>query len=67
MKIMQNPDREYAAEVRKRLKENNGYCPCALTKTKDTKCKCKNFRDQVSRGETGSCICGLWIAVEDDE
>ena len=62
MQVIKNPDIEYANEVIKKLKENDGYCPCALEKTEDTKCRCKNFRDQLARGEEGACHCGLWIA-----
>lgn len=57
MSIRQNPDREYAAEVRKRLKENGGYCPCKLERSPDTKCMCKEFREQ----KDGMCHCGLYI------
>ena len=62
MKIVKNPDEEYANEVLAKLKENNGYCPCALLKSADTKCRCKEFREQIERGEAGACHCGLWIA-----
>lgn len=64
IKVIQNPDTKYANEIKKRLKMNNGYCPCAIIKTPDTKCKCKKFRDQVARGEPGVCHCGLWVAKE---
>lgn len=57
MSIRQNPDREYVAEVRKRLKENGGYCPCKLERSPDTKCMCKEFREQ----KDGMCHCGLYI------
>lgn len=57
MSVKINPDKEYAAEVKKRLKENNGFCPCRLEKTPDTKCMCKEFREQ----EEGMCHCGLYI------
>lgn len=57
MKITQNPDKDYANEIKKMLKANNGYCPCALVKTPDTKCMCKEFRDM----EEGTCQCGLYI------
>lgn len=57
MIIRQNPDKEYANEVRKKLKENGGYCPCSLEKTSDTKCMCKEFREL----EEGMCHCGLYI------
>ena len=65
MKVIVTPDEEYAQEIKKALKDNNGYCPCRLEKTKDTKCRCREFREQVKRGEEGSCHCGLYIAVAD--
>lgn len=65
MRIYINPDREFANEVRRALKDNNGYCPCQLERSPDTKCRCKDFRDQIKRGETGSCHCGLYIAEEE--
>jgi len=65
MKVKQNPDKEYAKSIREQLKANNGYCPCVLEKTPDSKCMCKEFRDMIDRGETGTCHCGLYIAEED--
>lgn len=67
MKIIQNPDTPYALKVKTKLKENDGYCPCRLEKNEDTKCMCKEFREQISRGEDGMCHCGLYIATPDDE
>ena len=63
MKIIRNPDAEYAREIQKMLKANNGYCPCALIKNQDTKCMCKDFRDM----KEGTCQCGLYMKVGDDE
>lgn len=57
MTIRQTPNREYAKDVRQKLKENNGYCPCRIDKTPDTKCMCKEFREQIS----GECHCGLYV------
>lgn len=65
MKVRQNPDKEFAKSILVQLKANNGYCPCAMEKTPDTKCRCKEFRDMIERGETGSCHCGLFIAEEE--
>lgn len=62
-KIILNPDTEYTSEVKKRLKENNNYCPCRLQKTPDTKCMCKEFREQ----KNGICHCGLYIKVIKEE
>lgn len=67
MIIIQNPDQEYAREIKRRLKDNNGYCPCAVVKSKETRCKCKEFRDRVAAGIPGECECGLYIAIEEDE
>ncbi len=50
-------DKELVSEIRKNLKENLGYCPCRLTKSGDTKCPCKEFREQT---EPGECHCGLY-------
>lgn len=47
MKVSLNPDGEYVKEIRAKLKANNGYCPCAIEKTRDTKCMCKQFREQI--------------------
>lgn len=65
MKIKQNPDKEYANEIREQLKANNSYCPCRLNRTPDTKCMCKEFRDMMERGESGMCHCGLYIIERD--
>lgn len=62
-KTIKNPDTEFVKRFKKRLKDNNGYCPCRLEKTLDTKCPCAEFRN------TNECICGLYIKVPnyDDE
>ena len=62
MLIKQNPDKDLVKKIRDRLKENDGYCPCRLLKTEDTKCICKEFLAQ----EEGECHCGLYIKVKDD-
>lgn len=61
MAIRLNPDKEYADNVRAALKENDGYCPCSITKNEDTKCMCKEFREM----ESGVCHCGLYIKEKD--
>ena len=52
-------DKELENTIRKALKDNDGYCPCRVQKTKDTKCMCKEFREQAS----GECHCGLYQIV----
>ena len=63
MTVIKNPDTEFADSIRKAVRDNNGYCPCAIERNNDTKCMCKEFRDQVARGESGYCHCGLWCAT----
>ena len=44
------------AEIKEKVKANDGYCPCKIQHTPDTKCMCKEFREQ----ENGECHCGLY-------
>lgn len=59
-RISVNSDQCVVAEVRKALAANEGYCPCKLVHTPDTKCMCREFREQPS----GICHCGLYIKTE---
>lgn len=62
MKIRLNNDKELVETIRKKLKENDGYCPCRITKTPESKCMCKEFLNQAE----GECHCGLYIKEKDD-
>lgn len=57
-KIRLNPDSNVVAAVKAKLKENDGYCPCALVKDKTTICPCLEFRMSNIKGQ---CHCGLYI------
>lgn len=61
MRVKVSDNKELVNEIRTKLKENNGYCPCSIIKNEDTICPCKNFREQK---ELGECHCGLWIKTE---
>ena len=50
-------DVEYVEAIRQKLKDNEGFCPCRLVKNEDTKCMCKEFREQAD----GVCHCGLYV------
>lgn len=56
MRIKVTSDKELEKEIRQRIKDNNGYCPCKILKNDDTKCICKEFLEQ----ESGECHCGLY-------
>lgn len=60
--IKVNKNKKLVAEIRQRIKDNNGYCPCRLLKNENTKCMCKEFRDQ----EEGECHCGLYVKIKED-
>lgn len=60
MKIKLSDNKELVTELKKKLKENDNYCPCRLTKNEDTKCMCKEFREQ----DSGECHCGLYIKIK---
>lgn len=57
MTITLNPKAD-APAIRKAIADNDGYCPCAIAKTPDTKCMCREFRE---RQKPGTCHCGLYI------
>lgn len=48
------------ASVGDLVNANDGYCPCAVLKTEDTKCMCKEFREQT---KPGLCHCGRYEKV----
>ena len=57
MRIVKTNNKEWALKIEKSLRENDGYCPCRVMKTEDTKCMCKEFREQTV---SGYCHCGLY-------
>lgn len=63
MKIIENRNKELAAEALRALKANQFYCPCALEQNDDTHCMCKDFKDKVKDGYKGECNCGLYESI----
>lgn len=61
MTVRLSEDKELVQEIREKLKGNDGYCPCKIDKTDDTKCICKEFREQ----ESGECHCGLFVKTKE--
>ena len=49
--------------IRADVEANNGYCPCAIWQTPDTKCMCLDFREQ----ESGLCHCGRFEKVRAED
>ena len=61
MTIRVNPNKNIVLEIREKIKNNGGYCPCKLEKTEENKCICKEFSE---RNKTGYCDCGLYYKEE---
>ena len=62
--IKQNPHEDTLKEIVEAVDANEGYCPCALEKNDNTKCMCKQFRDNE---DTDYCHCGRFYKVRDYE
>ena len=61
MKITVNQDEDVVKTVREGLKRTVGYCPCRLEQTEDTKCMCKEFKEQIADPNfEGFCHCMLY-------
>lgn len=59
--ITLNPDAEVVRTVREGLRRTGGYCPCRLERTEDTRCICREFREQMEDpGFEGFCHCMLY-------
>ena len=67
MKISYNPDQEIVDTVKAGLERTGGYCPCRLERTDDTKCMCKEFREQLKDPAfEGFCHCMLYYKSLED-
>ena len=61
MKIIFNPDEKIVETVKKGLEMTGGYCPCRRERTDDTKCMCREFREQIKDADfEGFCHCMLY-------
>ena len=61
IRVTRSKDAELVEDIMARLRENSGYCPCRAYKNEDTKCMCKDFREQIEAGKPGECHCGLYV------
>lgn len=60
-KVRYNDDKKIVEMIKEGLKKTGGYCPCKVERTEDTKCMCKEFRDQIADPNyEGLCHCMLY-------
>ena len=65
MAIKFNEDEEVLKMIQEGLKKNEGYCPCRLEKSEETKCMCKEFREQIKDPNfEGYCHCMLYYKTK---
>lgn len=50
-----NPDTVFVKNLKKRIKQNNGYCVSKLDKIPENKCPCAAFMSD------STCDCGLYV------
>lgn len=66
MSIRLNEDRELVELIREGLRQKGGYCPCRFERTEDTKCICREFREQMADPDfEGYCHCRLYYKTKD--
>ena len=62
MKLTIQPDKFKREAILKAIKDNQGYCPCQLGRTEDTKCVCK---DCLNIPVGTWCHCELYYKEEE--
>ena len=65
MEIKLNTNKEIVEKIKEGLKRKNGYCPCKLEQSEDTKCMCKEFKEQIADPNfEGYCHCMLYYKTK---
>ena len=58
MKITLNKDKQIVDVIKEGLEHTGGYCPCRTERTEETKCMCREFKEQIKDPEfEGFCHC----------
>ena len=62
MGVRLNENKDTVKVIKEGLKQKGGYCPCRLERTEDTKCVCREFREQMADPDYhGLCHCRLYM------
>lgn len=66
MGIRLNEDAEVVNTIKEGLKMKGGYCPCRMEKSEDTRCICREFKEQMADPDfEGYCHCMLYYKYKD--
>ena len=61
MAVRLNDNKEIVNEIREGLKHTRGYCPCRVERSDETKCICREFKEQIADPDfEGYCHCMLY-------
>lgn len=61
MKITLNKDKQIVDVIKEGLEHTGRYCPCRTERTEETKCMCREFKEQIKDPEfEGFCHCMLY-------
>ena len=61
MSIRFNEDKEIVKTIQEGVERTGGSCPCKFEKNEDTKCMCKEFKEQIKDPNfEGYCHCLLY-------
>ena len=61
MKITLNKDKQIVDVIKEGLEHTGGYCPCRTERKEETKCMCREFKEQIKDPEfEGFCHCMLY-------
>ena len=64
--IKLNENAEIVKGLKDAMAQNGGYCPCRFEHTQDTKCMCKEFREQIKDPNfEGYCHCRLYYKTKE--
>ena len=62
VKVRLNSDKKIVDMIKEGFKKTGGYCPCKIEKSDDTKCMCKEFKEQIKDPKfEGYCHCRLYF------
>ena len=66
MAVRLNENKELVDAIKEGLRKKNGYCPCRVEISDDTKCICKEFKEQMADPDfEGYCHCMLYYKSKD--
>ena len=61
MAVRLNDNKEIVNEIREGLKHTGGSCPCRVERSDETKCICREFKEQIADPDfEGYCHCMLY-------